>query len=47
MRQKSFRFDKVFTQDATQSDMYNGLGISNLVSKVIEVSFMKRVASLI
>lgn len=37
MRGKSFKFDQVFTNESSQSDLYNGLGISNLVTKVIEV----------
>ena len=36
-RTKSYRFDQVFKSDSTQSDIYDGLGIPNLVSKVIEV----------
>lgn len=36
-RQKVYRFDQVFTQTTTQQDVYQGLGLPNLVNKVIEV----------
>lgn len=36
-RQKMFRFDQVFNQDIEQDDVYNELGISNMINKVFEV----------
>ena len=34
---KTFKFDKVFDQNTTQSELYNQVQINNLVNKVIEV----------
>lgn len=31
-----YQFDQVFTQEHTQDDVYAGLGISGLISKVVE-----------
>ena len=33
---KQFNFDQVFNSEHTQNDVYEGLGISNLISKVVE-----------
>ena len=35
-RKKVYNFDQVFNQDHDQNDVYQGLGISNLINKVVE-----------
>jgi len=35
-RKKLYSFDQVFGQDNSQDDVYEGLGISGLISKVVE-----------
>jgi hypothetical protein len=35
-RRKIYNFDQVFTPDQQQPDIYEGLGVSRLVSKVVE-----------
>jgi len=35
-KRKIYNFDQVFTPDNTQNDVYEGLGISNLINKVVE-----------
>lgn len=35
-RKKIYNFDQVFNQDHQQDDVYDGLGISNLINKVVE-----------
>ena len=35
-RRKVYNFDQVFTPEQTQNDVYDGLGISNLITKVVE-----------
>ena len=35
-RRKVYNFDQVFTPDHSQNDVYEGLGISGLITKVVE-----------
>jgi len=35
-RRKRYNFDQVFTSEHSQNDVYEGLGISSLISKVVE-----------
>jgi hypothetical protein len=35
-RRKIYNFDQVFAPDQQQPDIYEGLGVSRLVSKVVE-----------
>jgi Tfp pilus assembly pilus retraction ATPase PilT len=35
-KNKSYRFDQIFQQDKSQEDIFEGLGIQNLIGKVIE-----------
>jgi hypothetical protein len=35
-RKKVYNFDQVFNQENHQDDVYEGLGISNLIGKVVE-----------
>ena len=35
-RRKIYNFDQVFTPDHSQNDVYEGLGISGLIGKVVE-----------
>ena len=35
-RKKVFSFDQVFNPEHSQDDVYEGLGISNLINKVVE-----------
>ena len=35
-RRKAYQFDHVFTPEHEQADVYEGLGISNLINKVVE-----------
>jgi hypothetical protein len=37
-KRKVYKFDRVFEQDSTQEDVYNGLKLPHLVGKVVEVS---------
>lgn len=38
---KSFQFDQVFAAPRSQQDVYEGLGISKLISRIIDVSVWK------
>jgi Tfp pilus assembly pilus retraction ATPase PilT len=35
-RSKKFNFDQVFTPEHSQSEVFEGLGINNLIQKVVE-----------
>jgi len=35
-RKKVYSFDQVFNPEHSQEDVYEGLGISNLINKVVE-----------
>lgn len=35
-RRKVYNFDQVFTPEHSQNDVYDGLGISSLITKVVE-----------
>ena len=35
-RKKVYNFDQVFNQENDQDDVYEGLGISNLINKVVD-----------
>ena len=35
-RRKMYNFDQVFTPEHSQNDVYEGLGISGLINKVVE-----------
>lgn len=35
-RRKIYNFDQVFTPEQSQDDVYDGLGISSLITKVVE-----------
>ena len=35
-KRKLYNFDQVFTPENSQNDVYEGLGISNLINKVVD-----------